>query len=433
VTDASGAAQPLPPAASPPRDHEAAESGWWKWKVCAFLTSATALSYLDRQSLSTVAPLVQQELRLSQAELGFLLSAFFWAYSLMHLGVGWFLDRLNIRFTYGAFVALWSVSQVASGFAGGLVSLAATRMTLGTFEAAGQPGAARIIARIVSGPDRTLANGLMMSGGSIGAMIAPILVIWLATTIGWRAGFIVLGCAGLAWAAAWVWWFRPGHEVLYGPRQGSTQLLTEADQWRVIRRSPRFWACIAAAAFGVPILHVSASWVPTYFVQQWQLPISTGLGVYLFVIYLGLDIGFIGQGAIVRALAGLGWSMERSRKAVLGLSGALMLAAVLVPVAPSAGAAVLLVFLLNVGRAAWGAIFLSLNQDIAPARVATIAGIMGAVGAFSGASMIWAIGILSQRFGLELAFNLVGVCVVFGLLPLLLVRWEHLPAGARHS
>lgn len=433
MTGASGAAQRLPPAASSPLDHEAAESGWWKWKVCAFLMSATALSYLDRQSLSTVAPLVRQEFGLNNAELGFLLAAFFWAYSLMHIGVAWFLDRLNIRFTYGAFVALWSISQITTGFAGGLGSLAMSRFALGTFEAAGQTGAARIIARIVSGPDRTLANGLMMSGGSIGAMIAPILVIWLATTIGWRAGFIVLGCAGLAWAAAWVWWFRPGHEVLYGPRQGSTQLLTEADQWRVIRRSPRFWACIAAAAFGIPILHVSSSWVPTYFVQQWHLPISTGLGVYLFVIYLGLDIGFIGQGAIVRTLAGRGWSLERSRKAVLGLTGVLMLASMLVPLAPSVGVAVFLVFLLNVGRAGWGAIFLSLNQDLAPARVAMIAGIMGATGACSGAIIIWVIGILSERFGLGAAFSLIGVCTVLGLAPLLLVKWEYVPAGTRNG
>jgi ACS family D-galactonate transporter-like MFS transporter len=93
MTGASGAAQRLPPAASSTRGDQATESGWWKWKVCAFLMSATALSYLDRQSLSVVAPLVRQELGLSNAELGFLLAAFFWAYSLMHLGVGWFLDR----------------------------------------------------------------------------------------------------------------------------------------------------------------------------------------------------------------------------------------------------------------------------------------------------------------------------------------------------
>ncbi len=431
MTGASGAAQLLPPAASPTRDHEAAESGWWKWKVCGFLMSATALSYLDRQSLSVAAPLVQRELGLSNAELGFVLSAFFWAYSLMHIGVAWFLDRLNIRFTYGAFVALWSIAQITTAFSGGLASLAINRFALGTFEAAGQTGAARIIARIVPGADRTLANGLMMSGGSIGAMIAPLLVIWLATTIGWRAGFVALGCAGLAWAAAWVWWFRPGHEVLYGARQGAAQLLTEADQWHVIRRSPRFWACIVAAAFGIPILHVSSAWVPTYFVQHWQLPISAGLGFYLFVIYLGLDIGFIGQGAIVRALARSGWSLERSRKTVLGLTGILMLSAALVPVAPSVGVAVFLVFLLNVGRAAWGAIFLSLNQDIAPARVAMIAGIMGAIGACSGAIIIWAIGLLSERFGLGAAFSLIGVCAVLGLAPLLLVKWEYVPAGTR--
>jgi sugar phosphate permease len=81
-------------------------AGSWPWKVCLFLLTATALIYLDRQALSVVTPLLRAELRLDNAQLGSLLAAFFWTYALMHIFVGWILDRFNIRITYGLFVGL---------------------------------------------------------------------------------------------------------------------------------------------------------------------------------------------------------------------------------------------------------------------------------------------------------------------------------------
>jgi ACS family hexuronate transporter-like MFS transporter len=401
----------------------------WRWRACVMLMAATALSYLDRQSLSIVAPVIRNELRLDNAELGFLLAAFFWAYSVMHVGAGWFLDRWNSRWTFGAFVGLWSASQMLAGASSGLWTLAASRFALGSFEAGGQIGAARIIARMMPKRDRALANGLMMSGGSIGAMIAPVLVIWLANSLGWRLAFVAIGAIGVVWTTIWITWFRPGASVLYGPRVDGVRVLSSADRWPVILRNPKFWASTAAAAFGVPILHVSSSWVPTYFVQHWGLPISAGLGLYLFIIYMGLDLGFLGQGALVRWLVGRGWGLNRARKTVLVAAGVLMLSAALIPLAPTVSRAILLVFLLNMGRAAWGALFLSFNQELAPARVAMIAGIMGAIGAFSGAVVIWTIGVLSGRFGFGPAFGLVGLLALLGLLPLLLVRWDGEPDG----
>jgi sugar phosphate permease len=396
---------------------------WWPWKVCIFLLLATALSYLDRQALSIAAPLVRADLKLDNAQLGLLLSAFFYTYSLMHLFVGWILDRFNIRFTYGIFVALWSIAQIGSGLAYSFGSLFTARLFLGTFEAAGQTGAARIIGRIVPDKDRTLANGIMMSGGSIGAMIAPILVIWLSTTIGWRYGFMVLGAIGLFWAVAWILWFRPPVAVLKGSR-GEGKPLSEADKWGNILSNPRFWACVGGAMFGIPIIHIASAWIPTYFVQTWNLPISAGLSIYLFIIYLGLDVGFLCGGAVISFLVRKGFSPGTARKITLIAATVLMVSALMVPFAQSVMIAVFLVFLLNVGRAAYGAIFLTFNQSIAPERVGMVAGTMGCIGAFSGALLVWAIGIISKNAGFNIPFLIVGSLAILGLIPLLLVKWD---------
>jgi ACS family hexuronate transporter-like MFS transporter len=176
--------------------------------------------------------------------------------------------------------------------------------------------------------------------------------------------------------------------------------------------------------FGIPIIHISSSWVPTYFVQEWKLPLTAGLGVYLFLVYLGLDLGFIGGGAAVSLLVRRRWPVGRARKAVLIVSTACMLCACAVPWAPSVPAAVALVFLLNVGRASYGANFLAFNQDLTPGRVGTIAGLMGAIGAFSGALLVWAVGVLSKASGFKFPFLIVGLLAVLGVIPLLAVDWD---------
>ncbi len=413
ASSTSAGAAPAPPAAPP---------GSWPWKVCVFLLTATALSYLDRQALSVVAPVVRTELNLDNAQLGLLLSAFFYSYAVMHLFVGYILDRYNIRFTYGIFVALWSLSQVAAGLVRGFGGLFTARVFLGAFETAGQTGAARIIARILPAKDRAFANGIMMSGGSLGAILAPLVMIWLANTIGWRYGFIILGAVGIAWAGAWVWWFRPPAHVLKPPSKSLVQ--SPKDEWSVILHNPQFWSCIAGAAFTIPIIHIASAWIPTYLVQQWKLPLGGALSGYLLLVYLGLDLGFIGGGALVRHFTKKGRGVAGARKLVMVFSSVLMLAAAAVPAAPSVAAAVALVFLLNMGRASWGAIFLAFNQDVAPGRVGMIAGIMGCIGSFSGALLVWAIGVISKSAGFDIPFLMIGCMVVLGSLPILFVRWE---------
>jgi ACS family hexuronate transporter-like MFS transporter len=401
--------------------HGRPRAGSWPWLVCVFLLTATMLSYLDRQALSVVAPVVRTELGLDNAQLGLLLSAFFYSYAIMHLFVGYVLDRFNIRYTYGLFVALWSVAQMACGMVTGFAGLFTARVFLGAFETAGQTGAARIIARILPASDRTFANGIMMSGGSLGAIIAPVVMIWLAQTTGWRVGFIILGVVGILWAAAWIAWFRPPAHVLK-PRKG--QFDNPAERWSAILRNPAFWACVAGAACTIPIIHIASAWLPTYLAQRWNLPLGAALSGYLFFVYLGLDIGFIAGGALVRSLGRRMGSVARSRKVVMLASTVLMLAAALVPSAGSIPIAVGFVFLLNMGRASWGAIFLAFNQDVSPSRVGMIAGIMGCIGSLMGAFLVWGIGIISKESGFDIPFWTIGALAVLGTVPMVAVNWE---------
>jgi ACS family hexuronate transporter-like MFS transporter len=400
----------------------------WVWKVCGFLLLATFLSYLDRQALGVMGPRVRAELHLDNEQLGRLLSAFFVAYGVAHLFVGLVLDRGAIRVVYAGFVALWSLSQIAGGLVSGFGALLAARFLLGVFEAGAQPGAARIIAGILPPRDRALANGLMMSGGSLGAAVAAPLMFALAGSVGWRGGFVVLGAAGLVWAAAWLAWFRPrpaggpAAEILAATSAPSAA--RPRPPWSRILRDRRFLLSAVGAATTIPIIHALGQWVPTYLADTWNTPLGAGLGAYLFFVYLGLDIGFIGGGAATSALVRRGRDVVSARKTILVAGAALMALAALVPLAPSLPAAVALVALVNVGRAAWGAVFLAFNQDIAPGRVAGVAGVFGAIGSFSGAALVWLIGRLSAAAGFGTPFVMLAALGVCGTVALTLAPFK---------
>lgn len=394
----------------------------WPWLVCIVLLFATLISYLDRQSFSVMGPVIRDELALDNARLGTLLSAFYLAYGLMHLFVGWFLDRFDIRKTYAAFVGLWSVAQIATGLARGFGGLYACRFALGIFEAAGQTGAARIISRIIPTADRTLANGIMMSGGSLGAILAPLVMIHLHATVGWRVGFIILGGVGLLWVGFWLLWFRPPPEVLGG--KSAPKASAPPEPWRVILRDRRFWACAVGAAFTIPIIHISGAWLPTYFVQTWNLKLSTDLAVYLTVIYIGADVSLIATGLVVSALVRRGCPAGRARKYVLAVAGLMMATVGFVFQAPTVLTAVALVFLLNFGRAAFGSIFLSFNQEIAHGRVGMIAGLMGAIGSFSGSLVVYLVGLMTREGGFGVPFAIMAGCSVVGTAALLMTDWD---------
>src|SRR5947207_7791768 len=147
-----------------------------KWQLCFVLFLATTLNYLDRQTMSIVAPAVQKEMHLDNEALGWLFAVFYYAYTFSQMAVGPLLDRLHLRWAFGAAVLLWSIVSALTGLASGFVSLIVFRMLLGITEAANWPAAIRIVARSMEPRERSLGNGMFTSGTSVGALVAPALI-----------------------------------------------------------------------------------------------------------------------------------------------------------------------------------------------------------------------------------------------------------------
>src|SRR5215813_1456108 len=118
-----------------------------KWRLCLLLFLATTLNYLDRQTMSILAPILQKEMHLDNEALGWLFAVFYYAYTLSHFMVGPILDRSHLRWAFGAAVLAWSTVSVLTGLASGFTSLIVFRLLLGVMESANWPAAIRIVAR----------------------------------------------------------------------------------------------------------------------------------------------------------------------------------------------------------------------------------------------------------------------------------------------
>src|SRR5437764_5939813 len=155
------------------------------WTLCWLLFGATTLNYLDRQTISILAPTIQKELGLDNEALGWLFSVFYYAYTFAMFVIGVVLDRTNLRWAFATAVLAWSVAAGLTSLAGGFASLLFFRLLLGIAESANWPAAMRMVARALPPEDRPLGNGIFTSGTSVGAVVAPSLILGISAVAGW--------------------------------------------------------------------------------------------------------------------------------------------------------------------------------------------------------------------------------------------------------
>jgi MFS transporter, ACS family, hexuronate transporter len=373
-----------------------------KWQLCVLLFLATTLNYLDRQTVSILAPTLQKEMHLNNEALGWLFAVFYYAYTFAQMAVGPLLDRLQLRWAYGLAVLLWSVVSALTGLAGGFAALIAFRLMLGIAEAANWPAAIRVVARTLEPRERALGNGLFTSGTSVGALIAPALILAISATLGWRWAFFLLGGIGGLWFAAWVLLTRSPKLLPVWrntPGEGAPPSLSVRRAVVEIVRSRRFLPVLAVAVLVNPCLYFSVNWLPTYFAQQRGIAPGRQLGWILTGIYLGLDLGNVLCGAGILALSRRGFTIVAARRSMFLAATIPLAACAAVPLVPGLAAAVVVLIAVNIGLGIWIAMYLTMVQDVSSAYVSTALGLLSGCGSLAGALAMWAVGKVTQQTG----------------------------------
>jgi ACS family hexuronate transporter-like MFS transporter len=395
-----------------------------RWGVCALLFGATLLNYLDRQTLSNLAPLIRAEMHLDTEQLGRVFSAFLVAYTIGQILAGLIIDRVNVRIAYAVAVALWSLMGAGAGFASGLTSLLLLRAGLGFFEGANWPSALRVVSRTFVPAERSLASGIFQSGVSIGAAISPAVLIGVAGGYGWRSGFIAIGGAGLVWVALWLF-FMPRIERAAAAQAGAPSTAPPSGTperrttvWQLLM-SRKMWGVIIGSAFMNPYLYFVVNWLPTYFVESGQ-PFGDALRNRLTIIYVALGIGYVSGGALATYLARR-MEFGIARRRVITAGAALMATIVLTPKLANVD---LITALMCLGSLGLGWFTVNLNAfgtEVSHDRVSTVSGILGAAGSMSGAFFVWFVGFIAKASGgFGAAFFILGMMPVVAWLG---IRW----------
>src|ERR1700731_2082674 len=175
-----------------------------RWYILFLISVMYLITYLDRVNISTAAPQISKEFGFDNITMGFIFSAFVWAYALFQVPGGWLSDRFGARTVLATIVAYWSIMTAATGLAFNATSFVVLRFLFGVGEAGAFPGATRAMQLWYPRSERGFVQGLTHSASRLGAAIAPPIVVLIVTTRGWRWVFYISGAVGFFWS---LWWY----------------------------------------------------------------------------------------------------------------------------------------------------------------------------------------------------------------------------------
>ena len=355
------------------------------------------ISYIDRNTLALLAPTILRETGLSGEQYGFIISAFSVAYMVGNPVWGMVLDRLGLRLGMLGAVGFWSVASAAHAFAGGFFSFGVARALLGFGEGATFPGGMRTAVQTLPADKRSRGIAISYSGGSLGAIVTPLIVTPIAVWFGWRGAFWFTGGIGLLWLVVW----------LVISRRIPAALRVVGRERPIGFGDRAVWAFMACYAFGgLPLAFVIYG-AAIYLSKALHLSQLT-IGKLLWIPPLGWEVGYFFWG----------WLADRfsSRYALLlGIAAALSLPLALVPMSESVSVVMFELFFAMFVAAGFVIVSIAFASHVLPSeRSGLVAGLgAGSWSALVAVVMPWFGRMFDQErygeaFGLAAAFPVVG-------------------------
>ncbi len=401
-----------------------------RWYVLLLISVMYLITYLDRVNISTAAPLISKEFGFDKVTMGFIFSAFVWAYAAFQVPGGWLSDRFGARFVLAGVVAYWSIMTIATAAAFSAVSFIAVRFLFGVGEAGAFPGATRAMQLWYPRRERGFVQGITHSASRLGAAIAPPLVVLIMSGLGWRPVFYICGAVGLLWS---LWWYlsyrnlpeqhrlvnRPELERIRGVDQNGEIKPPPVEKqtnvpWGTLLRSPNMWAVMCAYFTYVYCLWIFLSWLPSYLVEFRHFTlIKVGLfaSLPLFAGVIGDTVGGLATDWLLKATGSA--KIGRRVVAIIGLLGC---AACIVPAALTANAYVAvycltasMFFLEFTIGPSW-----AVPMDTGGKYSGTVSGMMNMAGNIGGALSPIVFGVLVQVGSWQAPFIVAAALLVIG-------------------
>jgi ACS family hexuronate transporter-like MFS transporter len=429
-----------------------------RWYIGGLLFLSTVINYIDRQTLSVLAPYIKTEYQWTNTDFAMLIIAFRVAYAFGQTASGRLLDRIGTRAGLSLSVAFYSIAAMLTSLAAGLRSFAFFRFLLGAGESANWPGATKAVSEWFPKRESGWAVALFDSGSSIGGAIAPFLALWVYHTFGsWRPAFIVTGALGFLWLLLFRQLYRRPEEhprlsaeereyilkgradamkVEVGIRNSeggrqkdeagdpaSTQLpnsefrLPNSDgrlNYSTLLRLPQTWGIIIAKTLTDPVWFFITDWFAIYLVTK-GFKLEESLLAF-WVPFLAADIGNFAAGGFSSWLIGRGWSVGAARRLVIVITGLGMTLLIPTVFTSSYFWLVACFAISTLAYAALSTMVLNLPADIYPTgSVASVSGMSGTGAGIGTITATYLTGWVSDRYSFE------PILVAASLIPLLAV------------
>ena len=379
--------------------------GGMRWMIIGLIFFITVINYIDRMTVSVLAPVITKDLGLSNTEFGTITVWFLVAYTLSQAVSGKIYDRVGNKSGFTFSVVLWSIGATLHAFATGITSLSVFRFILGFGEAGNFPGAAKVNAEWFPQKERALAQGIFNSGVALGSIVAPPLIIWLQLNYGWKATFIATGVLGFIWLTAWllIYQTRDKHPWLTAQEKNliedeeaveTASSFQPADdenppsaiQTTQFEKSPSYasllkyketWAIVLARFLVDPVWWLYITWLPKYLSDARGFDLKQ-IGAFAWVPFVAAGAGSLFGGWLAKFLIGKGWSVDKTRKAIIGFSCLLMPAGIIAAYTDSSVEALAMISLVLFGFQVWINNVQTLPSDFFPkSAVGSIAGLGG--------------------------------------------------------
>ena len=402
----------------------------YRWIICSMLFFATTVNYLDRQVLSLLQPVLEEEFHWTDNDYGTITAIFSLVYAIAMLFAGRFVDKVGTKRGYAWSIAVWSLGAGIHALCGivteqmtGLPDAAALRMAQGADivgqiamisvtafiicrcvlaigEAGNFPAAIKATAEYFPKKDRAFATGIFNSGANVGAIVAPLTVPVMAELWGWEMAFIIVGLIGFIWLGFWVFIYKRPEEntrmnaaELAYIEQDAAQESQEAQksQQNEPKEKMSFWQCLRyrqtwAFAFGKfmtdGVWWFFLFWTPAYLKAQYNM-VGTSIALPIAILYTITVVGSVFGGKFPTYFINRGMNPYAGRmRAMLIIAFFPLVVLAAQPLGDiSYWVPILLIAVGASAHQAWSANIFSTIGDMFPKRaIATITGIGGMAG-----------------------------------------------------